>query len=144
MSAIIIGLGSTGLRIVEGVQQFYYQFTGTNGSSQLKYLFFETDLNAQPKNTPAGNQITSVPLPLTDMKAQIPALKSRNISNLWIPPVNTALAQGDGAGGQSAYGRLALWINWTTARQAIYQAWQAINGDNQTSIFIVGSLTGGT
>ena len=143
-SSIIIGLGTTGLHVVEGVQQFHYQFTGNNSSDQLKYLFFETDLNVGSKGTPAGNHITAVPLPLTQMAAHIPALKSSNISHEWIPAVNTALAKGDGAGGQSAYGRLALWMNWTAARQAIYQAWQGVNGNNQTNFFIVGSLTGGT
>jgi hypothetical protein len=143
-NAIVIGLGSTGLHIVEHLQQFHYQFTNNNKSDKVEYLFCETDLNVVANGTAGGNEIIAVPLPLTNMAAHIPALKGQPISNDWIPPVNTALAAGDGAGGQSAYGRLALWMNWNNVNQAINQAWQRVQGNNQTNIFIVGSLTGGT
>ena len=144
MSAIVIGLGSTGLHIVEYLQQFHYQFTDSNKSNKVEYLFCETDLRVVANGTAGGNEIIPIPLPLTNMAAYIPALKQQQISNQWIPPVNTALAAGEGAGGQSAYGRLALWMNWNNLHQAINQAWQRVNGNNQTNIFIVGSLTGGT
>lgn len=143
-TAIVIGLGSTGLHIVEQLQQFHYQFTDNNKSNKVEYLFCETDLRVVANGTAGGNDIISVPLPLTNMAAHIPALKQQKISNQWIPPVNIALATGDGAGGQSAYGRLALWMNWNNVNQAINQAWIRVNGNNQTNIFIVGSLTGGT
>jgi len=143
-SAIVIGLGSTGLHIVEHLQQFHYQFTDNNKSSKVEYLFCETDLRVVANGTAGGNEIIPVPLPLTNMAAHIPALKQQPISNDWIPSVNVALAAGNGAGGQSAYGRLALWMNWNNVHTAINNAWINIGGNNQTNIFIVGSLTGGT
>ncbi len=144
MSAIVIGLGSTGLHIVEHLQQFHYQFTDRNKSAKVEYMFCETDLRVVANGTAGGNDILSVPLPLTNMAAHIPALKQQQISNEWIPDANTALAAGHGAGGQSAYGRLALWMNWNNVHSAINNAWINVNGNNQTNIFIVGSLTGGT
>lgn len=144
MSAIVIGLGSTGLHIVEYVQRFHYQFKEKNKSDKVEYLFLETNLSAKPLGTPAGNEIISVPISLKEMAAQIPALKQQKITNEWIPSVNTALSTGEGAGGQSAYGRLALWMNWSNVYQAVNHAWTRVRGDNQTNIYIVGSLTGGT
>ena len=144
-TAIVIGLGTTGLNIVEELQQFHYQFTGENKSNKVEYIYCETNISAQSQSTAKGNSsIISVPISLTDMAAKIPALKSQQISNEWIPEVNSALAGSPGAGGQSSYGRLALWMNWNNVQSAITNAWQKVKGDSNTYIFIVGTLTGGT
>ncbi len=144
-TAIVIGLGTTGLNIVEELQQFHYQFTGENKSNKVEYIYCETNISAQSQGTAKGNSsIISVPISLTDMAARIPALKNQPITNDWIPDANIALADGKGAGGQSAYGRLALWMNWNNVQSAITNAWQKVQGDSNTYIFIVGTLTGGT
>jgi len=143
-TSIVIGLGSTGLQIVEHTQLFHYQLTGKNKTQDIEYLFMESDLSAEAHGTANGNDIKKVPLDLTQMAAAIPALKQQNISNEWIPAVNQAIATGQGAAGQSAYGRLSLWANWNEVYVAINQSWRNVQGNGQTNIFIVGSLTGGT
>lgn len=144
-TAIVIGLGTTGLNIVEELQQFHYQFTRQNKSNKVEYLFCETNITTQPQSTASGSSsIISVPISLTGIGAQIPALKNQNISNQWMPESNTALVAGTGAGGQSAYGRLALWMNWSNVQNAISNAWKNIQGSANTYIYIVGTLTGGT
>lgn len=144
-TAIVIGLGTTGLNIVEELQQFHYQFTGENKSNKVEYMYCETVTAAQSKGTAKGySSIISVPISLGAMAAKIPALRTQQITNNWIPDANIALADEDGAGGQSAYGRLALWMNWNNVQSAITNAWQKVNGDSRTYIYIVGTLTGGT
>ncbi len=145
-TALVIGLGTSGLHIIEECQQFHYQFTGKNKPDSVRYMYLETDVNQKPASTAMGQtDITPIYIGLQNIGAGITNLRANSQLNLsWIPPVNQALAAGTGAGGNSAYGRLALWINYTTVRNTILQNWQQIQGDQFTYVFIVGTLTGGT
>lgn len=145
-TALVIGLGTSGLHIIEECQQFHYQFTGKNKPDSVRYLYLETDVNQKAEATAMGQtDITPVYISLQNIGAKVNQLLSDNrLDHSWIPPVDSALAAGNGAGGNSSYGRLALWLNYPAVRSAILQNWQQIHGDNYTYIFIVGTLTGGT
>jgi hypothetical protein len=148
-STLIIGIGTTGLNIIEEAQQWHYEFTGKNKpDGTVEYLFFETDINKKPKKTPTGeSDITPVILSLTNHNNTIDKLKNESdVDNEWVPDVAELLFQGDGAGGMASYGRLSLWdsINFARASQAIRTAYQNIHGNANTEILIVGTLTGGT
>lgn len=145
-TALVIGLGTSGLHIIEECQQFHYQFTGKNKPDKVRYLYLETDLDQKASATAMGKtDITPVYISLQNIGAEVHTLQADSrLDHSWIPPVDSALAAGNGAGGNSAYGRLALWINYTNVRSAILQNWQQIHGDSYTYVFIVGTLTGGT
>jgi len=145
-TALVIGLGTSGLHIIEECQQFHYQFTRKNKPDSVRYLYLETDVNQTAKATAMGQtEIHPVYISLQNIGAKVHQLLSDNrLDHSWIPPVDAALAAGNGAGGNSSYGRLALWLNYPAVRSAILQNWQQIHGDNNTYIFIVGTLTGGT
>ena len=149
-STLIIGIGTTGLRIIEEAQQFHYEFTGKNkpDGNVVEYLYLETDISKKPAKTASGKtDIQPVYLDLTKNEAIITQLKNNtSVDSDWIPEAADVLSQGNGAGGMSSYGRLALWgvSNYTTTQEKIRAAYNRINGNLDTKIFIVGSLTGGT
>lgn len=145
-TALVIGLGTSGLHIIEECQQFHYQFTGKNKPDSVRYLYLETDVNQKAQSTAMGKtDIVPVYIGLENIGARVNQLRQdTRLDHSWIPPVDVALAASDGAGGNSSYGRLALWLNYPAVRAAILQNWQQIHGDNMTYIFIVGTLTGGT
>jgi len=148
-STLIIGIGTTGLNIIEEAQQWHYEFTGKNKPDKnVEYLFFETDLNAKPKTTPLGtSDIKEVYIDLKRHDATIHSLREdANVDNEWVPDVEQLLFAGTGAGWMSSYGRLALWdsTNFMRVHSEINDAYIRINGDSNTKIIIVGSLLGGT
>lgn len=145
-TALIIGLGTSGLHIIEECQQFHYQFTGKNKPDSVEYLYLETDKNATPRATAMGkSDIDRVFITLKDIAASTSTLlNNKSLDHSWIPPVDAAMAAEDGAGGQSSYGRMALWFHFSEVKNAILSKWQSIHGDNNTYVFIVGTLTGGT
>lgn len=148
-STLIIGIGTTGLNIIEEAQQWHYEFTGKNKpGNNVEYLFFETDTGKIPANTPLGKtDIEAEYLSLENNAAVINKLKSEKyIDNAWIPEVATVLERGEGAGGMSSYGRLSLWgqDNFSKARNAISTKYKKINGNKDTNVIIVGTLAGGT
>ena len=48
MATLFIGIGSSGLKVLEEAQQFNYEFTGKNKSRDVHYLYLETDLSNKP------------------------------------------------------------------------------------------------
>jgi hypothetical protein len=148
-STLIIGIGTTGLRIIEEAQQFHYEFTGKNKpGSNVEYLFLETNVEQIPRKTATGkSDINPVGLSLHAHSSDIYNLKSnKNLDTSWVPKGTTVLEYGKGAGGMPSYGRLALWgnSNYNNFCSALASAYQRINGNVNTQILIVGSLTGGT
>ena len=54
-STLIIGIGTSGLNIIEEVQQFHYEFTGKNKpGSNVEYMYIETDAARKPRKTANG------------------------------------------------------------------------------------------
>jgi hypothetical protein len=143
MATLFIGIGSSGLKVLEEAQQFNYEFTGKNKPSNVHYLYLETDLSNKPRKTPLGtNDIIGVELSLKDMSNSISKFRANNrIDSSWIPDPTTALST-SGAGGKSAYGRLSLWANFGIVKQKILDLNKAASGFD--AVYVTGSLTGGT
>lgn len=143
-SILVIGVGSTGLSAMEQAQQFYYEFTKKNspGANNSAFLYLETDKNRLPKVTPNGG---------TDIKACFlcPQNIDATLNNWqgkyeWMPTTAQVLNTHSGAAGQPAFGRIALWAEEQSVRNIIQALYNQINGNAQTNIYLVGSLTGGT
>lgn len=143
-SILVIGVGSTGLSAMEQAQQFYYEFTKKNspGPNNSAFLYLETDRNRLPKVTPNGG---------TDIQASFlcPQNINATITNwqgkyAWMPSTAQVLNTHSGAAGQPAFGRVALWSEEQFVRNIVQALYNQINGNAQTNIYLVGSLTGGT
>jgi len=146
---LIIGIGSTGLRILEEAQQYHYEFTGRNKpGNNVEFLYLETDTSNESKSTAGGkSEIHPVMCDFTNINVDVKQLtKSSSVKSDWIPPIEY-LEQGTiGAGGMPSFGRLSLWkaSNFNNLRTEILNKFNDINGDANTLIYVVGSLTGGT
>jgi len=143
MATLFIGIGSSGLKVLEEAQQFNYEFTGKNKSRDVHYLYLETDLSNKPRKTPLGtNDIIGVELSLKNMSNSISKFRGNsNIDSSWIPNATTALST-SGAGGKSSYGRLSLWANFDDVKQKILNLNKVASGFD--AVYVTGSLTGGT
>lgn len=149
MSNLIIGIGSSGLRIIEELQQYHYEYTGKNKpGASTEYLYIETDVNRTPRRTANGNSdITPVFFDFNDISVDINILRNENNpAKEWVPPVEYLNASHSGAGGMPSFGRLSLWKtnNYTRICNILEEKFQKIGGNSETKILIVGTLTGGT
>ena len=148
-SAIIIGVGSTGLHILEQAQQYYYQLTGqcSPNATDAAMLFIETDDSAEPQRTPIGTTaIQKCSIKTTNLQADLNNWRT-NYDKYFangLPTNANLLDAGVGAGGMSSFGRIALWQNAQIVLDTINSVYQQVHGDKDTQIFIVGSFTGGT
>jgi len=148
-STLIIGIGSTGLAILEQAEQFVYEFTGKNKpGKEIECIYVETDTKRLPRRTASGKtSIHQIDLSLGENAVDINQLKNnKNVDSSWVPTPSDVLKNLNGAGGMPSYGRLALWgkSNYDKLKNTIKDKYQRINGDGNTLILIVGSLTGGT
>lgn len=148
-SFLLIGIGSTGLSMLEQVEQFVYEFTRQNKPGpNVELMYLETDLEKKPVRTASGKtSITQIPLSLGDNAVDIRQLKAtEHIDSSWIPESTDVLKNLNGAGGMPTYGRLALWggDNYKKLKNEIQRKYADISGDDKTQIIILGSLTGGT
>ncbi|MBE5322022.1 hypothetical protein IM793_22900 [Pedobacter sp. MR2016-19] len=161
---IIIGIGTSGLITLENAQRFYYETYKVNKPKNVEFLYIETNSENHPAGTPLGNDITRVFISLDDMAEMIEELKRSSNDPKWMPDSKTVLSAGLGAGGIRSCGRLALWgsnkkgDNFTQVIIAIQNAHKKVKNVNsgsatdpsdqsqseKTSVFITGSLTGGT
>jgi hypothetical protein len=156
---IIIGLGTSGLRVIENVQKYYYENFKTNKPSFVEYLYLETADSEYPMETPAGNDIQRAYISLDNMANMIAGVEKRCDNPQWLPESNTVLTAGLGAGGIRSCGRLALWgtndngDNFDTVIRCIQSAYtnvMHVNNNESSSnltkptVFVTGSLTGGT
>lgn len=155
---IIIGIGTSGLHAIEEAQRFHYETYKVNKPSNVEYLYIETNETNRPVGTPIGNDISRVYISLDNMAEMISVIKNSCEDPAWVPDSRDVLAAGMGAGGIRSCGRLALWgrnqkgDNFTNVIQAINNAYANVmsvtntdqNIDSKPSVFITGSLTGGT
>ena len=96
-STLVIGIGTTGLRIIEEAQQYHFDFTGKNKpGSNVEYFFIETDVSMKPRKTQNGtSDIDSVEFPLGGMAVDITQLKrNEQIDSSWIPDSSSILQGG--------------------------------------------------
>ncbi len=151
---IIIGLGTSGLYVLENVQKYYYENFKVNKPANVEYLYLETNEKNYPIGTPAGNDIQRVYISLDNMADMIAGIKRYCDDPEWLPDAGTVLTAGLGAGGIRSCGRLALWgtndrnDNFTSVIQKINSAYDKVNptqGEHtKPVVFVTGSLTGGT
>lgn len=149
-STLVIGIGTTGLKVIEEAQQYHYEFTGKNKpGANTSYMYIETDLNKTPRKTASGEtNIDQVGLSLGNIQVAHKQLtENTNLDTEWIPSPEGILENEIGAGGMPAFGRLAFWsnANYQNLRSTISSKYQEINIKGEsTNVLIVGSLTGGT
>ena len=147
-STLIIGIGTSGLEIIEQAQQFHYEFTGKNRpGNNVEYIYIETNENRNPKKTALGTtDIISVKVPLDGAISTLNKMKDNSsVDSSWAPNPTQILLAGVGAGGAPSYGRLSIWDSghFANLKQTILSAHQRL-GARDTKILIVGTLTGGT
>lgn len=155
---LLIGIGTSGLRILEEVQNFYYEKTNKNKPSFVEFIYIETNKDNHPAITAQKNEIRQVYISLANMKTMIQELKSEHGESMsWLPSESNVLEVGSGAGGIPACGRLALWgkntegNNLLNTINAVKNIFNKVSGPNardsdgsEPAVFITGSLTGGT
>lgn len=155
---IIIGIGTSGLYTLENAQRFYYETYKTNKPKNVEFIYIETNESNRPVGTPIGNDITRVYISLDNMAEMIAELKASCNNPSWLPESRVVLAAGLGAGGIRSCGRLAMWgrnqkgDNFGNVINAITNAYAKVmhvnNNDAnlaaQPTVFVTGSLTGGT
>ncbi|MGB3182102.1 MAG: tubulin-like doman-containing protein [Cyclobacteriaceae bacterium] len=151
---LLIGIGTSGLRVLEHVQNFFYESTGKNRPENVQYLYLETDENAYPGVTALKNEIARVHISLNEKETMINALEKDDLLDAWwLPPSNQIMDSGFGAGGLPAFGRVALWgrDNFEKVSTHIKNAFEKVGShtvegsdDSKPAVFVTGSLTGGT
>ena len=151
---IIIGLGTSGLYVLENVQKYYYENFKVNKPDNVEYLYLETNESNYPVGTPAGDNIQRVYISLDNMADMISGIKRYCDNPQWLPDSGTVLTAGLGAGGIRSCGRLALWgtndrgNNFLTVIEKINEAYNRVNPTHspnvKPTVFVTGSLTGGT
>ena len=151
---IIIGLGTSGLYVLENVQKYYYENFKKNKPANVEYLYLETNENNYPIGTPAGNDIQRVYISLDNMAAMIRGINRYCDNPEWLPDSGMVLTAGLGAGGIRSCGRLALWgtndkgDNFITVIGKINEAYNKVNPTHSANVkptvFVTGSFTGGT
>ncbi|WP_254410987.1 tubulin-like doman-containing protein [Dyadobacter diqingensis] len=152
---ILIGIGSSGMYILEHVQRFYYETYGKNKPAHVEYLFIETNKDNHVGITPVHNEIHKVYVSLAEIEKMIQGIRTYNDAP-WLPPTELVLETGMGAGGLRSCGRLALWgantegDNWHKVVSAISDAYRRVSshtvsgGGRKPTVFVTGTFAGGT
>ena len=146
-SVIVIGVGSTGLAVLERAEQFYYEFTRQNcPTDRIGLLFLETDRGRQASVTSNGTtNIQNCQIELNNVSSNLNGWHDHPREEWnWMPENAAVLNAHQGAGGQPAMGRVALWSNAELVSGQIDRLFRSVGGNKETNIYIVGSLTGGT
>lgn len=143
-SSLVIAIGTTGLAILEQTQRFYYEYTGQTSPSDTKFLFIETDVNRTAARLTNGKTaITPCNMQFNNILNSLQQWNQQKKWD-WLPNNAQVLNAGNGAGGRPTYGRIALWANYSSIMQTINMAYAQINGNQNTNIYVLGTLTGGT
>lgn len=82
---ILIGIGSSGLHVLEQVQNFFFESTGKNKPDWVEYLYIETDKENLPTVTALDNSIGRVYISLDQMQIMIRELKAKPYTTDWLP-----------------------------------------------------------
>ena len=149
--SILIGIGTSGLKVLEHVQHFSFENTGENKLDHVSYLYLETDNNSKPELTPVDNKIQRINIKVEDNVTMVNSLREKPDTE-WIPDPNYFSEAGNGAGGIPSYGRSILWgnKNFEEVTSSIKNAYSQIvnitkrSEDTTPTVFLTGSLTGGT
>lgn len=134
---VVIGLGTSGAAIIEGIQQRMYEMFKVNTLPIFRYIVIETDRTYAPSSTPSGQSIQILSLSsggvgrYSNFQELLTQLKEQNVEPDWIDDAfaQRLVAQGEGAGGVRPVGRLILWANFPAVKTAIENAQQQILSD---------------
>jgi hypothetical protein len=148
---LLIGIGTSGMYILENVQRYYYEAFKENKPKNVEYLFLETNKDNKIGVTPLENEIKRIYLDLDELGPMIKELR-KEPSRKWLPSENTAVQAGLGAGGIRCIGRVALQgrnkqhNNFINVIDNLKEAKQKLAKHNtaKPTVYIFGSLTGGT
>jgi hypothetical protein len=167
---LLVGLGTSGLRILSELEKLVYATFGKNRLPFFRCLYLETDISENPEKTPADSEITPIKLraPHGLQETYQKLCKREDLDLDWLPPKipDQVPSTEKGAGGVRPAGRMLLWgeNNFSDFYQAIQNAKQNIDQavrqpdpelreiigrsqaelDENARAFVVGSLVGGT
>ena len=179
---LFIGLGTTGLNILKSLRQLMFEEYGRDGLPIFNYVSIETDGGVDATDRNLADEIKSVKatIPKTvPISNKLDPDQPSNVYNKhlknWLNPelLNYVQAFEKGAANIRMAGRLCLWENWETVRNALNIAYNAINAPDtkedavnalakhyeakerktpegnlidriNSNIYIVGSLCGGS
>jgi hypothetical protein len=161
---LIVGLGSSGVDVVNEVQRWMYSTFGVNRLPIFRYVCIDTDATKSEDRTPAGSDVNLLQLKLDSYERAINDLKRNpKVSLDWISPQlpSQMAAKVLGAGGVRPAGRLVLWGdgNFGSVYRALENAWQDVVRPNAAQeldallrplfnptpvVYVVGTLGGGT
>ena len=153
---LFIGLGTSGLKMLEETQRLFYGTLGDNKPDHVEFIFTETDSKVDRKPTPRGDDIREVMTPLEAPTRGVEYLRSLRMDPApdidWLPAPDLLEHTGVGAGGMRSFGRLALWsmpsngqdLHMSQLEREIRSAFQRLGNDQSVHVYIVSSLAGGT
>ena len=149
---ILIGLGTSGMKVIEQVQRFHYEVFKTNKPQNVEYLYLETNKSASIGVTALKNQVKNIHISLGQMETMMNNLQS-NGNNDWLGNSEALVNDGMGAGGIRTAGRLALWgsnddgdnfVNVLSSFETAFRNATQNSEEHRPTVFIVGSTAGGT
>lgn len=126
--ALVLGFGTSGARIAEGLQQRLYEVFRVGSLPIFQFLAIETDARysreAPPRTPDADDNFTFLPLStggqgdFENFEHLLKQLEQQGIQPDWIRAdvARRLRAQGDGARGARIAGRLILWANMDRVR----------------------------
>jgi len=144
-SALVIGIGTSGYHMILSSLKYYYEFTKIKQPENVAFMFLETA--SQDGDYIKNNIVSSVRIGSDNITAQLNRWKGNGREGLdlsWVPSESDMKDLHDGADGKPAFGRFCLWAKLTEVRETISAMYGKIGGGDDTSIYIVGSLVGGT
>lgn len=130
---IFVGIGSTGLKILEELRRLIYEEFGVGGMPCFRYIVLETNREAQvndnflPHAPGVFEQIKLIPI-------NVPALNAVHVEpgsslDKWLDKRTLEFAHQayeNGAGLHRQAGRLCLWENWRTVSSVFIRAIEEI------------------
>jgi hypothetical protein len=157
---LFVGLGTSGMRIVNEVEKLIYATFNENHFNHCRYVYIETNKAERPDPIPVESAIVGATIETDKMDSAIRSLaENPAIDTDWF---SRDLAKqmnynGMGAGGIRPAGRILLWSrnNFHDVHATLSTQWAAINAirtgtggrDDDSGnpvIYVVGSLAGGT
>lgn len=129
---IFVGLGTTGLRILEELRKLVYEEYGVAGLPCFRYIVIETNQDSTaddlfiPYKPASYEQIKLIHIPIPDLDSIKTPVKKAD----WLDPKILSLTQRSfiyGAGHRRQIGRLCLWENWSAIEPVIIDAVRNVN-----------------
>jgi len=133
--SLFIGIGSTGLEILQQLQELVFEHYGKPSLDVFEYLAIESKETAEVKSTIWGDNHIKLLRPTignTDVIARELEKGNKPELDRWLSRELLKLGgrdYKDGASNIRMAGRLILWENWTEIKRSIDQAVAKIKGD---------------